>query len=87
MRLYVGNMENINSYCIVVHSGVYCNCAEGKALELSKGQRNRFKNIVRVYFIADYGYQYDTEGVYQIMAGECAPLEDNINTYLKSLSY
>lgn len=58
-----------------------------EALELSKGQRNRFKNIVRVYFIADYGYQYDTEGVYQIMAGECAPLEDNINTYLKSLSY
>lgn len=33
MRLYVGNMEYINSYCKVVHSGVYCNCAEVKALE------------------------------------------------------
>ena len=36
MRLYVGNMENINSYCKVVHSGVYCNCAEGKALEYNR---------------------------------------------------
>ena len=58
-----------------------------EALELSKGQRYLFKNIVRVFFIADYGYQYDTEDVYQIMAGECTPLEENINTYLKSLSY
>lgn len=58
-----------------------------EALELSKGQRYLFKNIVRVFFIADYGYQYDTEGVYQIMAGECTPLEEIINIYLKTLSY
>ena len=58
-----------------------------EALELSKGQRYLFKSIVRVFFIADYGYRHDTDGVYQIMAGECAPLEEIINTYLKSLSY
>ena len=34
MRLYVGNMENLNSYCKVVHSGVYCNCAEGTKMKL-----------------------------------------------------
>ena len=58
-----------------------------EALELSKGQRYLFKNIVRVFFIADYGYQYDTEGVYQIMAGECAPLEANLDAFIRSLSY
>lgn len=58
-----------------------------EALEFSEGQRYLFKNIVRASFIADYGYQHDTEGVYQILAGECAPLEEIINTYLKSLSY
>ena len=57
-----------------------------EAIALSKGRRYLFKTIVRVFFIADYGYQHDTEGVYQIMAGECAPLEENINTYIKSLS-
>lgn len=39
MRLYVGNMETINSYCKTVHSGVYCNCAEGKALEYNRKER------------------------------------------------
>ena len=58
-----------------------------EALEFSQGQRYFFKNFVRVSFIADYGYQHDTEGVYQIIAGECAPLEEIINKYLKSLSY
>ena len=58
-----------------------------EALEFSEGQRYLFKNFVRVSFIADYGYQHDTEGVYQILAGECASLEEIINTYLKSLSY
>ena len=57
-----------------------------EALEISKCQRYLFKEIVRVFFIADYGYQHDTEGVYQILAGECAPLEEIINTYIKSLS-
>lgn len=39
MWLYVGNMENINSYCKTVHSVVYCNCAEGKALEHNRKER------------------------------------------------
>lgn len=40
MRLYVGNTENINTYCKAVHGDVYCNCAEGKALEHNRKERN-----------------------------------------------
>ena len=57
------------------------------ALELSKGQRHLFKSIARTFFIADYGYRNNSEAIRQILAGECAPLEEIINTYLKSLSY
>lgn len=58
-----------------------------EALELSKGQRHLFKSIARTFFIADYGYRNNSEAICQILAGECAPLEEIINTYLKSLSY
>lgn len=58
-----------------------------EALELSKGQRHCFKTIARTFFIADYGYQNNPEAIYQIMAGECAPLEANLDAFIRSLSY
>lgn len=41
MRLYVGNMENINSYCKAVHGDVYCNCTEGKVLEHNRKEKKK----------------------------------------------
>ena len=36
MRLYVGNMENINSYCKQVHNRVYYKCTKRKALNIAE---------------------------------------------------
>lgn len=58
-----------------------------EALELSKGQRHLFKSIARIFFIADYGYSNNSEAIYQILAGECAPLEANLDAFIRSLSY
>ena len=63
------------------------------ALELSKGQRHLFKSIARIFFINDYGYLTDygyrnnSEAICQILAGECAPLEANLDAFIRSLSY
>ena len=58
-----------------------------EALELSKGQRHLFKSIARTFFIADDGYRNNSEAICQILAGECAPLEANLDAFIRSLSY
>lgn len=58
-----------------------------KALELSSGHRYKFKTIVRTFFIADYGYHHNEEAIRQILAGECLPLEVNLNKYIEMIEY
>ena len=58
-----------------------------QALELSSCQRHRFKTIARTFFIADYGHRNNPEAICQILAGECAPLEANLDAFIRSLSY